>query len=225
MAGENDGAQTNTEAPGSSTQPVEAPVQAGGTTLLTDAGGKPEGDTKATDNAGGDGNNPDANAGDEGDGKAGADKPEIEYGEFALPEGIVLDEQALGRFTPIAKELGLNQDQAQKFVSLYAEMQAESQQQFADQVAQWGEQARNDPEMGGAKFDESLAVAVTGLKAFASPELIDLLNSTGLGNHPEMIRFCRRVGMALGEDKTVAPGNGAGRQLSLEERLYPNHKP
>jgi len=225
MAGENDGAQTNTEAPGSSTQPVETPAQGSGTTLLTGEGSKPEGDNTANDKAGGEGDTSNENAGNEGDGKADADKPEIEYGEFALPEGITLDEQALGRFTPIAKELRLNQDQAQKFVSLYAEMQAESQQQFADQVAQWGEESRNDQEFGGAKFDENLAVAVTAVKAFGTPQLLDLLTSTGLGNHPEMIRFCRRVGMALGEDKTVAPGNGAGRQLSLEERLYPNHKP
>src|SRR5690606_28137119 len=105
-------------------------------------------------------------------------------------------------------------------VSLYAEMQAEQGKQFAEQVAQWGESARNDKEIGGPAFDKNLQVAITGLKAFGSDDLVNLFNDTGLGNHPEVIRFCHRVGMALQEDKTLAPGAAAGRKLSPAEVLF-----
>lgn len=222
MAGENEGAQTTTEAPGDSTQSVDTAAKDGGT-LLTNAEGKTEGEGK-TDDAGKGADDAGKDGGKDGDGNADAGKDAIEYTAFDMPEGVTVDEAALARFTPIAKELGLDQGGAQKLVDIYAEMQAESAKAFADQVSQWGEQTRNDPEIGGAKFDENLKTAITGLQAFASPELVDLLNSTGIGNHPEMIRFCRRVGMALREDKTVAPSSGAGRALSIAERMYPNHK-
>lgn len=222
MAGENEGAQTTTEAPGDSTQSVDTSAKDGGT-LLTNTEGKTGSEGK-TDDAGNGADDAGKDGGKDGGGKTDAGKDAIEYTAFDMPEGMTLDEAVLGKFTPIAKELGLDQAGAQKFVDFYAEMQAESAKAFADQVSQWGEETRNDPEIGGAKFDENLKTAITGLQAFASPELVDLLNNTGIGNHPEMIRFCRRVGMALREDKTVAPSSGAGRELSLAERLYPNHK-
>lgn len=226
MAGENEGAQTTTGAP-EGTQSVDT-SQAGNTTLLTgdatqegDAKAAPEGEAGKTDTKAAD-----DDAGKDGDDKAGdkaggddADNP-VEYTAFELPEGIELDEQALGRFTPIAKELKLDQQGAQKLVSLYAEMQAEQAKAFADQVAQWGEEAKNDKDIGGAKFDQSLKVAASGLQAFGSPELTALLNDTGLGNHPEVIRFCHRVGMALQEDKTLAPGSGAGAKVSAGQVLF-----
>lgn len=228
MAGENEGAQTNTGAP-EGTQSVDT-SQAGNTTLLSSDGkqaetGKPEteGETTGTESKGAE----DAGKtdGKEGDGKpegdAAADKP-VEYAAFDMPEGVTVDEEALGKFKPIAQELGLDQSKAQKLVTMYAEMQTEQAKAFADQVSQWGDDARNDKEIGGAKFDESLKTAITGLNAFGSPELTDLLNTTGLGNHPEVIRFCHRVGTALQEDKTLAPGAAAGKQLSAGQVLFDN---
>lgn len=228
MAGENEGAQTTTGAP-EGTQSVDT-TQASDTTLLTgvdkqegDAAAKPDGEAGKTE-AKGEGDKTGQDSADKAGDKAGqdgADKP-VEYTAFELPEGVALDEQALGRFTPIAKELNLDQQGAQKLVSLYAEMQTEQAKQFADQVAQWGEQSKNDAEIGGAKFQETLKVAATGLKAFGSDEFTNLLNETGLGNHPEVIRFCHRVGMALQEDKALQPGAGTGRQLSAAQVLFDN---
>lgn len=226
MAGENDGAQTTTGAP-EGTQSVDTTVT--GDTTLLGADGKQDGDAaakpgetgKETPNADGkDGKDGDGKAGDDA-GKTDADKP-IEYTAFDMPEGITIDEAALGRFTPLAQELKLDQAQAQKVVTLYAEMQAEQGRAFADQVAEWGDQTRNDAEIGGAKFEENLKVALTGLQSFGTPELTNLLNQTGLGNHPEMIRFCHRVGMALQEDKTLQPGAAGGAKLSAAQVLFDN---
>ena len=127
-----------------------------------------------------------------------------------------------GEGKPIAQELGLNQDQAQKFVSMYAEKVNADQKAWADQVASWADESRNDTEFGGAKFDENLGTAIKAVQAFGSPKMLDLLNTTGLGNHPEMLRFCLRVGAALGEDKTLTPGAASSRQLSAAEVLYGN---
>ena len=51
-------------------------------------------------------------------GAEGLGVPEV-Y-DFAVPEGFeALDEQTLAKFDPIARELNLNQEQAQKLVELY----------------------------------------------------------------------------------------------------------
>jgi hypothetical protein len=42
-------------------------------------------------------------------------------------------------------------------------------------------------------------------------EFRQLLDDTGLGNHPAMIRFCRKVGEGLAEDGTLARGSEGPR--------------
>ena len=229
MAGENEGAQTTTEAPENTAQSVATAEQGGGTLLSTDpanaAGGTDtkEGKTDgAADTGAKDGDKGDDKGGKEGDGKADADKTPLEYTDFAVPDGMQIDDALLGQFKPIAQELGLNQDQAQKFVSMYAEKVNADQKAWADQVASWADESRSDTEFGGAKFDENLGTAIKAVQAFGSPKMLDLLNTTGLGNHPEMLRFCLRVGAALGEDKTLTPGAASSRQLSAAEVLYGN---
>ena len=50
-----------------------------------------------------------------------AEAPQIDASAFVLPEGFSgLDQAAVEEFMPIAKELGLTQDQAQKMVTLHA---------------------------------------------------------------------------------------------------------
>lgn len=229
MAGENEGAQTTTEAPENTAQSVATAGQGGGTLLSTDpanaAGGTDtkEGKTDgAADTGAKDGDKGDDKGGKEGDGNTDADKTPIEYTDFTVPDGMQIDDALLGQFKPIAQELGLNQDQAQKFVSMYAEKVNADQKAWADQVASWADESRSDTEFGGAKFDENLGTAIKAVQAFGSPKMLDLLNTTGLGNHPEMLRFCLRVGAALGEDKTLTPGAASSRQLSAAEVLYGN---
>ena len=60
------------------------------------------------------------------------EKPEpIEYEDFTTPEGVTLDEEVLGEFKGIAKELGLPQDKAQKFVDMATQLQQKQADAFA----------------------------------------------------------------------------------------------
>ena len=49
----------------------------------------------------------------------------------------------------------------------------------------------------------------------------EMLDSSGLGNHPEMIRFLHRVGKAISEDSVVVGGTTTS-QLTREAVLYPS---
>lgn len=216
----------NTTAPGEGAAPPAAPD----TSLLggTPAPAKAEGETAAppTDAA--------PAAGQEAAPKDGeAQKPSepekpVEYTDFTMPEGVTLDKDALGRFVPIAQELKLGQEQAQKLVSLYAEQQkasaAAAAKAWSDQQKAWEGAARTDKEFGGDGLDANLAVAKQALDRFGTPELKAYLDDFGGGNHPEVIRFFYRIGKAVSDD-TFHAGSAPGRATDPAHILFPNDAP
>lgn len=133
---------------------------------------------------------------------------EVEY-KFDAPEGVELNQEDLAKFTSIAKELKLPADAAKKFVDLAAQREIARAEAFAKQVEAWGEQVKADKELG---TPENLATAKKAIDKFGTPELRDLLNTTGMGNHPEVIRLALAVGRAISEDKIVAGRSGSNVQ-------------
>jgi len=168
-------------------------------------------------------------------GKEGA--PET-YEAFKVPEGFTLDQATLETFTPLAKELDLTQEQAQKLVDFEAsrmtQFQSAQAQAFANQVAAWGEETRGDKEVGGQAFDASVQAAGLAMNRFGTPELRAIFGlpskenpkGLGLGNHPELIRFIARVGKAMGEDTFHSgAGKDPGSDVSLAQKFYPGMNP
>lgn len=159
----------------------------------------------------------------EGEGEGESQVPET-Y-EWKAPEGFEgeLDSAAIEQFEPIAKELGLTQEQADKMVALHADSLQRAQQQARDNWAQqqetWENDLRNDPDFGGAKFDENVGSAMKAVEKFGTPGLKEALESTGMGNHPELVRTFAEIGKAISEDKIVM-GNQSQGERSMAERLY-----
>lgn len=148
------------------------------------------------------------------DGKTDGDqKPDgaPEKYEFKAPEGREYDAEVLKNFSDVAKDLNLTQDAAQKLLDKMAPIVEQRQIQQIEQVrTQWAEAARSDKEFGGEKLSENLAVAKKALDQFGTPELRTLLNESGLGNHPDVIRFMFRAGKAISEDRYVGGDVGKG---------------
>ena len=141
--------------------------------------------------------------------------------EFTAPEGVELLDGAKEAYAEIAKELKLTQEQAQAaFEKLATKGQANQQARFEAIRAEWGQQASTDQEFGGDKLQENLAAAKKALDTFGTPELTKLLNESGLGNHPEVIRVFVRAGKALGEDSKLVTGRQPSGQASDARRLY-----
>ncbi|HFD3888017.1 peptidase [Serratia nevei] len=138
--------------------------------------------------------------------------------EFTPPEGQELDANVLAVFEPIAKELGLSQEQAQKLVDIYPQIQQQQAEAWSKQVSDWGEQVKADKEIGGDKFNASVGAAQRALDQFGNQELREYLNASGLGNHPALVRFCAKVGKAMAEDSFVVPNQGG--QRSAADILY-----
>ena len=156
-----------------------------------------------------------------------AKKPEgaPESYEFAFEEGKALDGDMLDDIKALAKDLDLPQDKAQKLADLAlkrSDLARESQQvMLARAREEWASAARADKEFGGDALDANLATARKAMEAFGSPELSALLNESGLGNHPEIIRTFYRAGKAISDDTIIKGGSGASTNND-PRRLYPN---
>jgi hypothetical protein len=163
--------------------------------------------------------------------KPANDKPaEVSY-EFKLPDDVKLEGAALDELKGLAKELGLTQENAQKIADLGAKQAQAFTNQLMEhqraQVAEWANQARADKEIGGDALNENLGTAKKALDQFATPELKKLLNDSGLGNHPEVIRTFFKVGKAISEDGRLVTGAAAQKNREdtpIANRLYPNQK-
>ena len=130
--------------------------------------------------------------------------------EFKASEGKAFDAEVLTAFADVAKELNLTQDAAQKVLDRMApKMEARQAQQIETLRTQWADSSKVDKEFGGEKLSENLSTAKKALDQFGTPELRSLLNESGLGNHPEFIRFMFRAGKSISEDRYVGQANGA----------------
>lgn len=166
-------------------------------------------------------------AGEEGKTEGTQAKPVVpEKYEFKAAEGVTLDTKAVEAFSPIAKELGLTQEQAQKLVDLYgSQMVGVSQAQAEAQAAvveKWAADAKADKEIGGANFEANANMAMKAIARFGTPELKQLLNDTGLGNHPELVRFCMRAGALISEDTLAMGGKASTGPRDAATVLYGN---
>lgn len=142
--------------------------------------------------------------------------------EFTAADGVDLDTEALKDFEPVARELNLTNEQAQKLVDAYPKILAGVQQRQAEawqaQTEEWAATVKADKEIGGDKLTANLGVAQRALDTFGTPALKEYLNGTGLGNHPELVKAFVKVGKAMSEDGVVT-GKESG-QRSAAEVLY-----
>lgn len=145
--------------------------------------------------------------------------------EFKMPEGLALDSAAVEKFEPIFKEMKLSQDQAQVLAERYAEHVQGIQKAQADahrqQVEGWVSNVKADPEIGGKAMEENVIFAKKALGKYGTPELTAILDQTGFGNHPELVRAFCRIGKAMSEPTTIYTGGTANEQTPVEKIMYP----
>lgn len=149
-----------------------------------------------------------------------------QYEKFTIPEGFDYDDGKVSEFTTLARELNLNQAQAQKLVDLHVRHWLGYEEGLKAQKEAWGKEAMEDPEFGGQKFMHSLRDAHRFINVFGGEKLKAALDATGAGNHPEIFKAFARAGRILGEDQLVTGAGTAaargGTFADLANTLYPN---
>lgn len=158
--------------------------------------------------------------------KAGSEVP-AEY-KFEQVDGKDLDAALVKELSATAKELGLNAKQAQAFANYELGLRKAAGTQDAENAAKlktvqdgWKAEIAKDPELGGAKLDETKATAKKALEAFF-PDVAK--NEAGFPflDHPAVFRGLAKIGKALSEDSDFVRGaGGSGKAVAPEDLLYP----
>lgn len=146
--------------------------------------------------------------------------------DFKFSDGLEMDPKAAEAFTPLLKKYGISQEAAQDLASAWvAELSRQDgviNEMYTGQVESWEAAVKADKEIGGANYDASLAVARKGIAKFATPELKGILDQTGLGSHPEMVRLFTKLGKLASEDTHVSTSGASSSDEAVAAKLF-NH--
>jgi hypothetical protein len=135
-----------------------------------------------------------------------------------------VDISGLEDYRDVFHKAGLTQKQVEALVNDHAKREATLVKQH-QQIKE--KQNRENlialQQEWGDHFDANLDTARTGLKKYASPQLIELLNKSGLDSHPELIRLFNKIGAstmetnATGFARNAIDSPGAAKAV-LEDR-------
>lgn len=148
------------------------------------------------------------------------EKPALKAEDIDLtpPEGFELDEAVATEFKEFAVANNLTLDQVNALKNMQAKVYEKQTAAYAETVAKWGEDLKKDKEIGGPEYDANVAAARTAIREFFSPEAKTILETSGLGNHPELVRGFVRLGKAMGEGTTITGGHNS--RTTVVDAMY-----
>jgi len=135
-------------------------------------------------------------------------------GRPETPEGYDFgeDEGQLDFYREATHKVGLSNSQAQSMLKLYAAVESEQNKQSQKANADFAVNSQIDLKREWAvDYDKKMDYAQRAFGQFASPDFKTLMDTTGLGNHPELLKFMSKIGQMFGEDQLVI-GSGIGGQ-------------
>lgn len=178
-------------------------------------GEEPQGLTGAPDEGGKGEDNPFAES-------LGAPDGDYSTEGIELPEGMTIDEGTMQELGAVCREHGLSQ---KVFSSLVEKMSPVLEQRQAarlnDLRKQFLDEGRADPDIGGARWKETMTGATAAYRKFASKEAQALLQATGLNCHPAIIRMFRDINSQISDDAVVR-GRSVGPKKNSLANLYNN---
>lgn len=146
-----------------------------------------------------------------------AEKYEVKRPEN-LPEGMTYDEAGEKHLRNIAFQNGWNQKQfGAAYEALFkhnTEMQAGWQNVVKEQRSTAEANLKRE---WGAAYDQNLGVAKAAMLEYADPDLVEHLNTSGLGNDPRLVKVFARIGKELmGDAKLKGAGAPSGTMTPAE---------
>ena len=143
------------------------------------------------------------------------------YAALALPEDSSISADSLDVLKRQAAETKLPLPILQKWVEqennrLQQEV-AKQEEAKQKQMCEWAQETQR---MYGDTWQEEVSRAVRAADVFGGLELRQLLEKTGLGNHPAIVRAFAAVGKRMAEDISVAGVPGASTDKTFTQALY-----
>ena len=191
-------------------EPTQSALQAAQTDLQTQAGetaGRPSGAAQT--------------AADRQEEKTETALPADPYADIKLPQNFRGREETFAAFKRLAAELKLPAEAVQKLVQWEAEAAEEGRKSRRDgrtQILQrWTQQTRD---MFGPAYGREITRALAAAERFGGPELRALLDATGLGSHPAVVKTFYEISKQIGEDESVPGRVRAAADKTFAEALY-----
>lgn len=125
-----------------------------------------------------------------------------------LPPGVVWDDATEKAAMPLFHKLGLTPAQANGLLEFYAGQQVaqhttltQAQEQKAQELAAGREDAiKGLKTEWGQKYDQNINFASRAVQHIGGEDLVKVMNETGLGDNPVVVKAFAKIGELLGED-------------------------
>lgn len=149
--------------------------------------------------------------------------------DLTIPEGLEVIDELRDEFLMVVNDQEMSpKDRANALVGLQekvAKMAAEASSQAWDTMnTQWQDSVKADPEIGGAKLDETLGRIGKLIDEHGTPGLREALNITGAGNNPEVIKFFNKLAVVLTEGGPVSGAAPSNTEQTAASVMFPSMK-
>lgn len=143
--------------------------------------------------------------------------------EFDAGDGNTVSDIDKANYGEISKELGLTKEQAQKLYKFGTERILKTQMEAIKKAGEsWVNEVKNDPEIGGAHFEETKANLARVMNKYGNAEIRQLFNTTQLGSHPAIVKLFNAIGRDLGQDSNFISGGAVQPKKDPLKGLYKN---
>lgn len=161
------------------------------------------------------------------------------YEPFTLPEGVTLDAEKMGEYTTALAEFEAttkaSHEEVQKLGQQFLDRHIAELQRYTEtlthawnkQKNDWKESFLKDPEFTN-RTNTVVNAAIDAIGVYAGNseqqgEFRKLMEDTGVGNHPAMIRMLSNMMLARPEPKPLAaPQIASGQKASKMSKMYGN---
>lgn len=167
------------------------------------------------------------------------------YTAFTAPEGYTIDPKIIEAATPIFREMGLSQANAQRLVDFHTTQMIEAakapQTAYETTRTEWQAKVRSDPDLAKAVNGDKTGLDAVkldigrALNALNDPTLAAdfkaAMDLTGAGDHPAFVKAMWKLSAFITEGKHVAGGgpsphgqtpSGKQERPSAAAAMYPN---
>lgn len=148
--------------------------------------------------------------------------------DINIPEGLIVPDEIRDEFLGLVNNQEMTpKDRAQALIDLQAKAAEQASEaaslQFQEQQRQWQDEVKNDPQLGGAKFQATLAGISRLVDQYGNEDFVNAMAATGAGNNIHVVRFFDKIAGTLNESGPVT-GTPPAQPENAASRLFPSMK-
>lgn len=156
---------------------------------------------------------------------AGEFKP-IKVEDIKLAEGLELDKGLAEGFVELVNKHKVSPELQAALIELQSKSQqalsGKDSEKWDETQTKWEAETKADPEIGGDKFDATMASVGKFMATFGDDAARSAFDLTGAGNHPAIVKMLAKAAALIKEGDFVpanTPGNAPKTQAEI---MYPD---